>query len=235
MAKKSKTINFLHTIFLIITPLILFDCNSSSDCECTSFKEIPQSSKDWFYFKDSSYWVFRMFEDTSQIDTITQTLVKDQSIKNKCESSYNGAMNCSEMRTIFYTHSNSKLFPSYNSNNNNLGFHYLIINSPDKNSEVLNLYSSTPNLSLNGQLLMFPHKLNNPIGYYFISDSIENYIINNLIFKATTLKIKSNISAQINDLMTEVWWTKGVGMVKYIKSEGKTPKATWELVDYKLK
>lgn len=231
---KDKLLYQLPKVIIFFWLLTLFACNSSSNCECSSFKEIPQSTKDWFYFKDSSYWVFRMLEDTTQIDTIIQTLVKDHSIYIKCETSYNGAMNCSEMRTIFYTHSNSKLFPSYNSNKSNLGFHYFIIYSPGKNSEVLNLYSSTPNLSLNGQLVMFPLKLNNQIGYYIISDSIENYTINNLKFKSTTLKIKSNISAQIDNIITEVWWTKGVGMVKYIKSEGNTPKATWELVDYKL-
>ena len=235
MKKKSKTINFLHTIFLIITPLILFDCNSPSDCECTSFKEIPQSTKDWFYFKDSSYWVFRMLEDTTQIDTVTQLFIQDESSNDNCSSNSNATISCSERKVIFYNHSNIEFFPGYNLLNDKYGFHILYVSSPGNKSEILSLESGTPNLSLHGQLFMFPLKLNNQIGYYIISDSIENYIINNLKFKSTTLKIKSNISAQLENIITEAWWTKGVGMVKYIKSKGKTPKATWELVDYKLK
>ena len=231
---KDKLLYQLPKVIIFFWLLTLFACNSSSNCECSSFKEIPQSTKDWFYFKDSSYWVFRMLEDTTQIDTLTQLFIQDESSNNSCNHDYNSTITCAERKKIFYNHSNTKLFPSYNPVNTKYGYHFLYVSSPGNKSEILSMESGSPNLSLHGQLFMFPLKLNNQIGYYIISDSIENYTINNLKFKSTTLKIKSNISAQIDNIITEVWWTKGVGMVKYIKSEGNTPKATWELVDYKL-
>jgi hypothetical protein len=235
MVKKSKTINFLHTIVLIITPLILFDCNSSSDCECASFKEIPQSTKDWFYFKDSSYWVFRMLEDTTQIDTIVQVGYKDESSNDKCNNDHNATIQCSERKRFFYNHSNLELYPSYDPGTYKNGYHMLTVSSPGIKNEIFNLESGTPNLNLHGWLFQFPLTLNKKAGYYIISDSLSDFKTDKVIFNSTTLKIKYTLSESINDIFTEVWWTKGVGIVKYIKSEGKTPKATWELVDYQLK
>ncbi len=226
--------NKTHSVIFLLLTSIVSSCNRSSKCECESFKPIPESTKEWYDFKDSSYWVFRMLEDTTQVDTLKQILVKDHSIYQNCESNNNNAINCSEMRTFFYTHTNDSFFPSFNSENTNLGYHYLVVSSITKKSELFGLYSGTPNLNLYGQLLQFPIKLNQKIGYFYVSDSIENYNINNITFSSTTLHIQSELSPNVEDVNTEVWWTKGVGMVKYIKSEGKTPKATWELVDYKI-
>ncbi len=226
--------NKTHSVIFLLLTSIVSSCNRSSKCECESFKPIPESTKEWYDFKDSSYWVFRMLEDTTQVDTITQMEIMDKSSHNSCNYDYNSTITCAERKLIFYNHSNTKLFPSYDKEFSKYGYHTLMILSPTTQNEILSLESGTPNLSLHGRLFMFPLKLNNQIGYYVVSDSIENFTINNLKFHSTTLKIKTNISAQIEDLITEAWWTKGVGMVKYIKSEGKTPKATWELVDYNI-
>ncbi len=231
---KSMNYNKTHSVIFLLLTSIVSSCNRSSKCECESFKPIPESTKEWYDFKDSSYWVFRMLEDTTQIDTVSQLFIQDESSLNSCNHDYNNTMTCAERKKIFYNHSNTKLFPSYNPVNTKYGYHFLYVSSPGDYEEILSLESGSPNLNLHGWLFSFPIKLNQKIGYYFISDSIENYSINNLKFNSTTLHIKSEISPIIKDIIKEVWWTKGVGMVKYIKSEGKTPKATWELVDYNI-
>lgn len=224
----------IKTLFIISLFLLLVNgCNKPS-CECETYKNIPISTKEWFHFKDSSWWVFRMAEDTTIFDTVTQVLTKDESSNNGCYQEYSSTMPCSEKLTIFYNHSNTDLFPSYNANNNKFGYHFITVSSPSANSVIFSMENGTSALEAMGRFLDFPLTINKKFGFYTVIDSTNGFEINKLNLLNTTIYLKYTESHYLQDNMTDIWWTKGVGIVKYIKSEGKKPKATWELTNYKI-
>lgn len=229
--------NELRVFYPFVLVLIVFSIGSckKQSCECETFKNIPDSTKEWFLFKDSSRWVYRMAEDTTVFDTVTLLLSTNEFSNFTCKSEYNSSIPCSEMFILAYQHSNKELFPSNHMDPNTYGGIRLKVFSTSASIERFFLESDNKIVRPSGSLLDFPLQIGKKVRFYTLIDSTSFYEINSLKINSTTLYIKYTESFYLEDNMTDIWWSKGVGIVRYIKSEGKKPKATWELVEYNIK
>ncbi|MCO5254147.1 MAG: hypothetical protein M9892_07290 [Bacteroidetes bacterium] len=79
----------------------------------SDYLEIPQEMKDWGLFEEGSWWVYRLAEDTTVLDTVRvvpNSLTDFRSKKKTCSKNFSLAIPCSEALTYRLQHSNRKYF-----------------------------------------------------------------------------------------------------------------------------
>lgn len=212
---------------LPILVISLFFNSCYYNCKCNdSYIKLPEETKEWFWFKEGSWWVYRNVEDTSILDTLQLIYSTDESSNKFCRSSFASALGCSEILTVELIHSNVKYFQSYSDSNIAGGESYFVY-SPHGGGQYLYNTSFNKGHSTTGPFLGFPIIIGENYDGYILNDT-NNITINNILYTNVAHSISQ--SSSYNGIK-EIWWAKGIGLLKIIKASGIHPEMTWELIE----
>jgi len=217
-----------HLLKLSLYFIVLLLVNGSSckkQCQCgNNYKKIPESTKEWFWFSNGSSWIYRLAEDPTVFDTITITRAGDQYSNKFCSNEFSPAIQCSEVLTIIYKHSNAKYFPKYNVDTLNGDLEISHIYSPHGGGQFISIDRN----GNEGIIVGFPLNKGENYDRYTLVDTFSNYSLLGNDYSNVVYSAEVDNTGIPNGAM--VWYAKNIGLLK-IKSI--FPKvSTWELVKY---
>lgn len=229
-----KMMNWQSLIIVSILFIFLSGCKQS--CSCDSYKTLPESTREWFMFGEGSWWIYRLAEDTTVFDTVVALQYTDHSSSKHCEPEIIHAIPCAEVLNIKFSHSNAKYFPKTIGDTIHPGMSEIMGFSPNFIEELLELRALKSGYIQGGPFLEFPLiKGENYNGIYTLIDTFSEITVNHLQINNTVAYTQYSSKGFPDDQITDIWWAKGIGLIKSIKKEGRWPKTTWELVSYSIK
>jgi len=183
--------------------------------------------KDWYYFEEGSWWIYRLAEDTTQYDTVSVVYRSDYYSNRFCESEFAPAKICSEVLQLTLQHSNAYYYP-------------LPQDSTKPNIDIISGYYphgfgqflSMKRIKSRGIFFALPIVEGESFDEYTMKDSFTTWNLNGTEYSHVVHSV-TNVPTNL-EYTTDIWWGKGVGMLKIIKSPGLRPRTTWELIEYHI-
>lgn len=195
------------------------------------YLQIPQEMKDWALFEEGSWWVNRLAEDTTVLDTVRvvpNSLTDFRSNKSKCDDNNSLSTQCSETLTYRLQHSNTDYFP-HHADTTIGGFDEIVLYYPPGGGVCLYYYGS----GYGGGVIFAidPIIVGENYGNFTLIDTFSNINYNGI---NTTQIFYSSIvtnNPPPGFLMQDIYWGKNVGILKLEVP----PNQTWELINYEVK
>ncbi len=230
------------TLYLSV-PLFWFLTNASSckdrtdfPCDCQSYNDISEEMKAFINFKKGDYWVYRLKQDTTVIDTMFCDRLERR--ENNCGHLIENpnANACSYFYTLVLIHSNSDSFPHVNQKPNQKGAE-VITTGRSGSYDFFSLAMENANSgSGNNHIFDLPYILNvkrfKVSDYKIISDNINLELHGNNFQKSILIKFDPYYKWAGRNFMDSIYLSPGKGIVKY--NLDTTGTQTWELIKYKL-
>ena len=201
------------------------DCPPCGD----NYKKIPETTKEWFNFGIGSTWIYRLAEDTTVFDTLTLMGVDDRASNIFCRSEFAPAVGCSEVLIFIFKHSNAKYFPRYNVDTINGDFENWHVYSPHGGGETI-LLNREGN---EGVILAFPLIKGEYYGRYTLVDTLPKFKLLNKDY--INVVHSSAVTSNSIKSTADIWWGKGYGLLKLVKTDGIIIINTWELINHSIK
>jgi len=185
-------------------------------CDATNTAALPSDAAARFYFKDSSYWVYRD-SVSGQLDSqwvfISETGAKSLTVEDsedKCFSYANYAVN----------------------SKSGILYHFYL--SPQGIQNGYNYF----------ELIVQPYNSSHPIAFAAVKgnayntigktdsrlDSIPALLVNGTVYKDVFIR-ESTLPALYPDIYTTGYYVRHIGLVKYIRKDG----SIWELLRYRIR
>lgn len=215
----------LKLVVLAFVLTIITSCKKSCKCD-EGYKKIPETVKEWFWFSEGSNWIYRLSENDTIFDTVTLISRNDNKSNINCQSNYSKGISCSEVLSVKLLHTNVNYFPRRPQDT--------ILTAIDE----INVYSVHGGREFisyepHGTIIGFPRVINEKYENFSIKDTINNFLLLKKNYKNVVYSTQPDIP--YDNKATEIWWSKGVGLIKMIKIDKSNQKDTWELVKYNLK
>lgn len=217
----------IYFTILNITLLSLDSCakndNLNKDlaiCSVNNTVKFPPFFLDYFYFKDSTYWIYEetkdKFEDSIWVEKSSYEQVnefQDRKFKTKCYDLlyYEKISNYERSFVVLAPINTNYGLRDLTKENFKIDFAYESSN-----------YRTVYRAFIEGGVL---HKINQHNGVW---DTLPKLKLEIDSFQ-NVLHIKNHESNK--DPYLEAWYAKNIGLVKFIKKDGKT----WELIRYNIK
>lgn len=216
----------IHTPIIALIFLCLLSCRNDK-CDCDGkYKKIPDDIKPWFLFKDGSWAVYHAVGDSTIIDTVT-AIGRGDGLSNKfCESYFSPAIACSEILDISFQHTNNKFFPTYSDSTKAGRKSYSAFSPYGGGQFIENQTAHGANVSM-GVFLGIPIRIGEDYDGYTLMDT-NSITLNGQKYFNVTHSVRTPFPDEA-DCIREIWWVRGVGMLRMIKNPGKKPFVIWEL------
>ncbi len=181
-----KNIKLLITSVLTACFTVTFTSCKDKCPPCGSdYLEIPQEMKDWALFKDGSWWVYRLAEDTTVLDTVRvspNSLRDFRSNKSKCEDNNSLSTQCSETLTYDLQHSNKQYFGHLNDSVKSVSDEINLYYPPGEG--VCMHYINGAATGTSGRVFCIdPIVVGENYGSFTLIDTFNNQMFNNIFIK----------------------------------------------------
>jgi hypothetical protein len=211
-------------ITILITSLIVIcgsSCKKEKETVCSNENTVslPKDLVERFFFKDSSYWVYK----DSVLGDLDSIWVKSSSVSiNKLELiDENSKGKCAESGTYYFK---SSFAEEYNIQigplPSKLGTEY-----KDELFQV--------NIQRGNYLVLFARMKNSQFhnigNEYGVIDTIPSLLVNGITY--SDVLRKTNKSSMHPDLYYTSYYVRNIGLIKFIRND----KSVWELIRYKIK
>ncbi len=214
-----------YLVVLILSILCVNSCKKSCKCE-EGYKKIPESVKEWFWFGEGSQWIYRLSENDTIFDTVTVVFRKDDKSNFNCQTNYAKGISCSEVLSLGLSHTNVQYFPRILKDTVLAALDEIQAYSVHGGREFIHYEP-------HGTIIGFPIIINEKYENFSIKDTLVNIKVLNKNYNHVVHTAQADLPYE--NKATEIWWTKGVGLIKVIKIDKTNQKNTWELVKYDLK
>lgn len=220
--------NFYILIVVVLNTARGCDGCSDEPKQCNGYVEYPQLMKDYFMFKDSSYWIY---QDSISGDIDSFWVTDFKRFDNEWPYYETGTKNTPCYEFIRYD-IKRKLYPKLKERV------YLNGIYQRNNLENLTSYYNTHELSYLGSNIKNARRITS-----YRRDSIrsETYYEDGFVIKLTNYKLRNfvfdnvlflyypNISS--DDWVRKIYYSKNIGVIKFEDEYDKV----WELIRYKIK
>lgn len=212
---------FLVLVFSVIT---INSCKKACNCD-DGYKKIPESVKEWFWFGEGSYWIYKLAENDTIFDTVTVISRNDIKSNFKCQSTFPLGISCSEVLSMELLHTNIDYFPRILKDT-------VLAAIDEVNAFSVHGGREFIQYQPHGIIIGFPKVINEKYEDFSIKDTLVNYRVLNRNYSHVIYSTQPELPYR--DKATELWWSRGVGLIKMIKIDKNNKKFTWELLKYDL-
>ncbi|MBS3915189.1 MAG: hypothetical protein KG003_11870 [Bacteroidetes bacterium] len=230
IAKYFRRILKFGILFLFVyhSTQILTSCKKKPSCDCDSIahRQDPEIFK-YYAFQKGSWWKFRKYPDTTVMDTF-YVVDRDESYNGSgCTDKLEPGLDfCEGTWRVKFSHTNELEFPHSNLSN----ITEIIIGFGPPNYEWFLDFNTQTSAYTSGD---GKYSLNrNDFRIYRLMDTLDINIAGKIYKNVRHVGCSDSviISDFLKNTITQTWWAKDIGLIKYELNSG----VSWELMDFKV-
>ncbi len=218
-------------------------CRTDPPCDCKGYADISNEMKAYVNFQKGDYWVYRLKQDTTVVDTLYCDRLEKR--ENDCGSQMTdgNAIACSYLYRLALIHSNADSFPHSNLKPGQGGAEVFTA-KVGSTKEVLEITTrkilkvGTDGHAAGGPIFWLPfnvgEKYTKTEFYQIAGQNLDVGVADNLFRNCILTRFQSYYDVEVGKrTLDSIYLSPGIGIVKY--NLDTTGYQTWELIKYQIK